>query len=208
MNRLEIKEKAKVLAKENMKTFWGGLLIIIAISVLCSLAIELLVNENSILYSVLTLVVSFFTMTLQVGFYSYLLKMVRKEEFSREDIFKYVGAVLPLATIALLVMIFTFLWSILFIIPGIIAALGYSMVYLIYVERPNQLPMEYLSQSKEMMYGYKWDYFVFTLSFLGWIVFSVITLGIGLIWTVPYMSIAEIIYYDELKTKKELAEGN
>jgi len=204
MNRLEIKEKAKEIAKEQLKNFWGSLLIIIAISFLCSLAVELLVNENSILYSVLTLVISFFTMTLQVGFYSYLLKMVRNEEKSREDLFKYVGAVLPLATIAILVIIFSFLWSLLFIIPGIIAALGYSMVYLIYVDKPDKLPMEYLSQSKEMMNGYKWDYFVFSLSFLGWILFSVVTLGIGLIWTIPYMSIAEIIYYEELRKKKEI----
>lgn len=204
MNRLEIKEKAKEIAKEQLKSFWGSLLIIIAISFLCSLAVELLVNENSILYSVLTLVISFFTMTLQVGFYSYLLKMVRNEEKSREDLFKYVGAVLPLATITILVIIFSFLWSLLFIIPGIIAALGYSMVYLIYVDKPDKLPMEYLSQSKEMMNGYKWDYFVFSLSFLGWILFSVVTLGIGLIWTIPYMSIAEIIYYEELRKKKEI----
>ena len=203
MNRLEIKEKAKVLAKEYLKSFWGGLLIIVAITIVCTLAIDLLINENSILYSVLTLVLSCFTMTLQIGFYSYLLKIIRQEEGNREDIFKYVGAVIPLITITLLVMIFTFLWSLLFIVPGIIAALGYSMVYLLYIDQPDQLPMEYLNKSNEMMKGYKWDYFKFSLSFLGWIVFSIITFGIGLIWTIPYVSFAETIYYVELKKKKE-----
>ncbi len=203
MNRLEIKEKAKVLAKEHLKSFWGGLLIIVAITIVCTLAIDLLINENSILYSVLTLVLSCFTMTLQIGFYSYLLKIIRQEEGNREDIFKYVGAVIPLITITLLVMIFTFLWSLLFIVPGIIAALGYSMVYLLYIDQPDQLPMEYLNKSNEMMKGYKWDYFKFSLSFLGWIVFSIITFGIGLIWTIPYVSFAETIYYVELKKKKE-----
>ena len=203
MNRLEIKEKARTIVKENFKNFWSGFLIIIAISLICHFAIELLFDEKSIIYSVLTLVVSCFTMTLQVGFFSYMLKMIREEEFDREDIFKYIGAVLPIITISLLVFIFTFLGCILLIIPGIIIALGYAMVYLIYVDSEEMLPMEYLNKSREMMYGYKWDYFIFTLSFLGWILFSVITLGIGLIWTIPYMSIAEILYYDELKKVKE-----
>lgn len=203
MNRLEIKEKARTIAKENLKSFWGGFLIILAISLLCNLVVELLFDEKSIIYSALTLLVSCFTMTLQVGFYSYLLKMIREEEYSREDIFKYIGKVLPILTISLLVLIFTFLGCLLFIIPGFIIALGYAMVYPIFVDSEEMLPMEYLNKSKELMDGYKWDYFVFTLSFIGWILFSVVTLGIGLIWAVPYISIAETLYYDELKKLKE-----
>lgn len=203
MNRFEIKEKAKNIVKENFKSFWGGFLIIIAISLLGEIGIQLLLDENSILNSVLTLVFSFFTLTLQIGFYSYMLKMVREEEFSREDIFKYIGNVLPIATISLLVFVFTFLGMLLFIVPGIILALGFSMVYLIYVDSDEKLPMEYLNESKELMDGYKWDYFKFTLSFIGWILLSIITLGIGLIWTIPYISTAQIVYYDELKKQKE-----
>ncbi len=203
MNRIKIKEKAKEIVKEKWKSFWGGYLIILAISLLSAVAIEILFNENSIMYSVLTLVASFFTMTLTVGFYSYVLKMVRNEKYDREDIFKYVGAVLPIATISILAFLLTFLWSILFVIPGIIAALGYTMVYLIYIDREEMLPMEYLTESKELMQGYKWNYFVFNLSFIGWILFSVITLGLGLIFVIPYITIADTLYYDELKKIKE-----
>lgn len=203
MDRIEIKAKAKEIVKEKWKSFWGGYLVILAISLLCAIAIEILFKESSVIYSVLTLVASFFTMTLTVGFYSFVLKMVRNEEYSREDIFKYIGAVLPIATISILVFLFTFLWSILLIIPGIIAALGYTMIYLIYVDSEEMLPMEYLTKSKEMMQGYKWNYFVFNLSFIGWILFSVITLGLGLIFVIPYVTIADALYYDELKKLKE-----
>lgn len=203
MNRLEIKEKAKEIVKENLKDFWKGYLVVLAISFLCSFGIELLVNDGTFLYSVLTILVSFFTMTLSVGLYSYVIKMVRKEEFSREDIFKYVGEVLPIATISLLVVIFTLLLGLLFIIPGIMAALAFSMVFLIYVDSEKCLPMEYLLKSKEMMQGYKWDYFVFVLSFVGWILFSIVTLGLGLIFVIPYITISEVLYYEELKKIKE-----
>lgn len=203
MNRVEIKEKAKKIARENFKQFWAGYLMLIAVSFVLSFGIELLFDRESTIYAVLTLVASCFTSTLSVGFYSYLLKMVRKEEFSRNDIFAYIGKVLPILAISLLTAIFTFLWSILFIIPGIIAALSYSMVYLLYAEDQSSSAMDYLDQSKELMRGYKWDYFVFNLSFLGWMLLSVLTLGILFIWVIPYYSVAEVLYYDELKKLKE-----
>ena len=203
MNRIEIKEKAKEILKENFKGFWVGYLIVLAISFLITLAIELLTNEGSVIYNCLTLVASFFTATLSVGFYSYTLKMVRGEDYEKEDLFQFVGKILPIVAITLLMTIFVFLWSILLIIPGIIAALGYSMIFYLYADNQDDSPMEYLSKSKEMMNGYKWDYFVFGLSFIGWILLCVITLGIALIYVVPYVSIAQSIYYNELKTLKE-----
>lgn len=203
MNRLEIKEKAKGILKENFKGFWKGYLIILAISFLCAFVIELLFDRGSIIYNCFTIIASFFTMTLSVGLYSYLLKMVRGEEYTREDLFSYVGKIFPIVTISILVTIFCFLWSILLIIPGIIAAISYTMVFLIFVDSSELSPMEYLEQSKEMMHGFKWDYFVFCLSFLGWILLSIITCGIGFIWTIPYITISEVIYYDELKKLKK-----
>lgn len=203
MNRVEIKERAKIFSKEHLKDFWAGYGILIAISFLLSFGIELLFDKTSTLYAVLTFVASCFTMTLSVGFYSYLLKMVRNEEYSRNDLFAFVGKVLPIVAISLLTTIFTMLWSILFIIPGIIAALSYSMVYMLYAEDQSSTAMDYLDQSKELMRGYKWNYFVFGLSFLGWILLSVLTFGILLIWVLPYYTVAEVMYYDELKTLKE-----
>lgn len=202
MNRVEIKEKAKAIVKENFKQFWAGYLIIIAISLLLTFGIELLFNKESTIYAVLTLVASCFTSTLSVGFYCYLIKMVRKEEFSRNDIFAFIGKVFPILAITLLTVIFTLLGCILFIIPGIIAAFSFSMVYLIYAEDQSLNAMDYLDKSREMMKGYKWDYFVFGLSFIGWIIVAVLTFGIGLVFVLPYVTVAEVVYYDELKKLK------
>lgn len=203
MNRIEIKEKAKVLVKENFKNFWKGYLTILAISLLCNFTIELLLDNGSTLYNCLTLVVSFFTSTLSVGFTYYVLKMTRGEEVEREDLFKFVGNILPITVISVLMMVFVLLGAVLFIIPGIIIALSYAMVFYLYAENQEHTPMDYLSQSKELMKGYKWDYFVFELSFLGWILFGIVTFGIGLIWVIPYVTIAQTIYYTELKVLKK-----
>ncbi len=200
MNRLDIKKKAKAILKENFKVFWEGYLIIFALSFVLNLGIGLIFG-SSMIGTVLSLVASCFSMTLSVGFYSYLLKMIRKESFSREDIFKFINKVLPIIVISLLVGIFCFLWSILFIIPGIIAALSYSMVYYIFTENSELTAMDYLEKSKKMMNGYKLDYFLFNLSFMGWMILSILTLGLLLIWTLPYFSISQALYYDELKKK-------
>lgn len=202
MNHNLIKEKAKKVTKKNIKIFWIGYFTIFVISFLCSFGIALLFEKNSLIFNCLTLATTCFTATLTVGFYYYVLKIIRGEEVVKEDLFKFVGKVLPILAISILTTIFIFLWSLLFIIPGIIMALGYAMTLFIYVDNPEEPPMEYLIKSKEMMNGYKWDYFLFCLSFLGWILLGIITFGIALIWVIPYVSMAQGIYYEDLKNLK------
>ena len=86
----------------------------------------------------------------------------------------------------------------LFIVPGIILSLGLSMASIIVIDS-DLGPIDVLKKSWEMMKGYKWNYFVFILSFLGWILLSPFTFFLLLIWLVPYMTVAEIIYYEKLK---------
>ncbi len=203
MNRIEIKEKSKKITKENFKNIWKGYLIVLGISFLCSLVISIFFEKESIFYYSLSLLTSFFTSTLTAGFYFYILKIVRNKNIVKEDLFKFIGNVLPIVTISLLTTIFVFLFSLLFIIPGIIVALSYAMSLYIYIDNPNKTPMECLSQSKIMMNGYKMDYLVFCLSFLGWILLGLLTFGIALIWAIPYINVAQALYYDELKKRKE-----
>lgn len=203
MNRVEIKKRAKDLMHEKLKDFWLGYLIVMGISLLGSLAISILTKEGSILYNTLTIVFGFFTSTLSVGFYSYILKIIRKEEYKREDVFAYISDIGPIVVLSILMTLIIFLWSLLLIIPGIIAAVGYSLALYVYVDNKDLSPMEILNKSKEMMNGYKWDYVVFELSFLGWIILGGLTLGILYIWVIPYMTYAQTIYYEELKKLKE-----
>lgn len=203
MNRVEIKKRAKDLMHEKLKDFWLGYLIVMGISFLGSLAIGILTKEGSILYSTLTLVFGFFTTTLSVGFYSYILKIIRKEEYKREEVFAYISDIVPIVVLSILMTLIIFLWSLLLIIPGIIAAVGYSLALYVYVDNKGLQPMEILNKCKEMMNGYKWDYVVFELSFLGWIILGALTFGILYIWVIPYMTYAQTIYYEELKKLKE-----
>ena len=66
----------------------------------------------------------------------------------------------------------------------------------------NTNPMDCIRKSKEMMNGYKMDYFMLVLSFFGWLLLGIFTLGILYIWLVPYMNVTFILYYEELKKVK------
>ena len=82
--------------------------------------------------------------------------------------------------------------------------MGLAYSFIVYIILDNDINgKEALTKSREMMKGYKWDFFVFNLSFLGWIILGIFTLGILYIWLIPYMSIAEVIYYERLKKIKE-----
>lgn len=101
-----------------------------------------------------------------------------------------------------LVGLFTFLWSLLFIIPGIVKSFSYSMSLYILAENKGKPALECIKESKDMTNGYKMDLFVLELSFIGWILLSSITLGIALIWVAPYMYATYTNAYNFLKTQK------
>ena len=103
--------------------------------------------------------------------------------------------------------LFTFLWSLLFIIPGIIKSLSYAMTPYLLDDCKDLPAKQALKVSMRMMNGHKWELFVFHLSFLGWQLLSILTIGILSIFLVsPYQATALAGYYEERK-KSALEEG-
>ena len=98
--------------------------------------------------------------------------------------------------------LFTFLWSLLFVVPGIIKYFSYSMAMYIVAENPGMSSLEAISRSKEMMNGRKMDLFVLGLSFIGWILLGYITFGIAYIWVIPYMSTTYANFYNKVKGER------
>jgi len=220
MNRVEIKKRAKELIKGRLWDFWKGYFIYALIIGIISSAIQILFKIDSLKTCLVSLnvggevmcyltkadlvaegvsiVVSFATAFLAIGFVLYTMKYARGESLDINDIFNYKKAFVPTFLLMFFISLFTSLWSLLFIIPGIIAALSYTMSRYIYCDKELS-PLECINASREMMRGYKLDYFIFELSFIGWIILGPFTLGLIYIWLIPYMSTAEVLYYDELK---------
>ena len=135
------------------------------------------------------------------GIYSYFLKRSRDKKVTWKEIFSQTNLFVYFIIISLLVGLFTTLWSLLLIIPGIIAALSYSQVFFVKLDNPDIGYMDAIKKSKELMKGHKWDYFLFNLSFIGWVILGIFTLGILYFWLIPYMSVAQCNFYNKLIEK-------
>ncbi len=103
--------------------------------------------------------------------------------------------------------LYIILWSLLFVIPGIIKSFEYLMVPYILGDNPDISKEEAFALSKQMMMGHKWDAFVLNLSFLGWILLSVCTLGIlHMFYVTPYINYTTAALYRRLSGADKVAE--
>ena len=103
----------------------------------------------------------------------------------------------------LLVYIYTILWTLLLIIPGIIKSLSYSMVPFVLKDNPELSFNAAIERSMAMMEGHKWEYFCLILTFIGWFLLIIITAGIASLWVTPYMSATFANYYEAVKAEYE-----
>jgi uncharacterized membrane protein len=98
-----------------------------------------------------------------------------------------------------LVTLFVALWSLLLIIPGLIKAYAYAMTPFILEENPDMPAYDAIKYSEKIMMGHKWDFFILNLSFIGWAILCCFTFGIGYLWLIPYIQLAQCEFYEDLK---------
>ncbi len=127
------------------------------------------------------------------------LKVLDSEKIEPGMLFKGFESFANTFSAGILIVIYTFLWSLLLIIPGIIAAFSYSMTFYIMRENPEMSASQAIEASKKMMYGHKWRLFDLYFSFLGWILLCMLSFGIASIYVTPYMSVATAVFYADLK---------
>ncbi len=94
--------------------------------------------------------------------------------------------------------LFIVLWTFLFIIPGIVKSYSYSMAAYIAAENPDMSATDAITASKELMDGNKWRLFCLDLSFIGWSILCIFTLGIGTLFLRPYREAAFAAFYREI----------
>jgi uncharacterized membrane protein len=96
-------------------------------------------------------------------------------------------------------------WSMLFLIPGVIASYSYSMMHFVMAENPDMSANEAIRESKRLMKGNKWRFFCLQLSFIGWELLAIFfTAGIGLLWVVPYQQAAYAAFYRDICPKQQI----
>lgn len=115
-------------------------------------------------------------------------------------IFKKYGAILG---VTLLTTLYTALWTMLLVVPGIIKSYSYAMTYYIHHDNQALSAEEAICQSMKMMEGKKLDLFLLDISFIGWYLLAILSLGIGFFWLIPYHQTARVAFYQQLCENNE-----
>ncbi len=146
------------------------------------------------------MLLDFADMIVSLGFLIFLLNTVRGTGAIYANLldgFNYWWKIIILEVLMSLLVI---LWSLLLIVPGIVAAYRYSMARYLLITRPELGILDCLRESKRLTYGHKKELFMLDLSFLGWYLLSIIPI-IGwfqLVWVTPYRGISALLYYEQI----------
>ncbi len=192
MNRIELKSAAKSQIAGKIGILFVIGLIIGAISTGAGILLGLIPGGSIIASVILT---PAFTLSM-IRVY---LNVMRGNTPVAGDAFSGFDDFWSAFKVTFLVGLFTFLWSLLFVIPGIIKAFSYSMSLYILADNKGKPALECINESKKITNGHKMDLFVLELSFIGWLFVVALTLGIAAIWVGPYMQTTYANAYELLK---------
>lgn len=185
------------MARESLKGKWG-----LAVGAyLIVLIITIVAQFLPILGIIIGLLIGG---PLGVGICYFTLNISRNQEATVGQVFEGFNNFETAFSAHILRSIFIFLWTLLLIIPGIIATYRYAMTYYILADDKTIGGMDALRKSSEMMEGNKWRLFLLHLNFLGWAVLCILTFGIGLLWLYPYMGVSVAKFYDDIKSNRPI----
>jgi len=192
LNRAELKSAAKSQIKGKIGVLF---LITLVISLISGLAggILSLIPMGGVVATVII------TPAFALSVIRVYLNVVKGETPSVSDAFNGFDDFWAAFKVNFLVGLFTFLWSLLFVVPGIIKGISYSMAIYVLAENKGKPALECIKESKAMTEGHKMELFVLALSFIGWLFLVVVTFGIAGIWVFPYMSATLANVYNTLK---------
>lgn len=202
-----LREKARQTLQGRWMNFVGYTIVILILSAVIPNVFERIDPKDSAgLGTILSLLYSLLIVNaVTMGVYALYLRAARGQEVSLGMIFEYFsnGRYVKTILFYLLMGIYLFLWTLLLLIPGIIKSFSYALAPLVLIDDPQLTVNEAITRSRQMMDGYKWKLFCLYLSFIGWLLLSIVTLGIGLLWIIPYMQASLSHFYLELKEKQQ-----
>ena len=158
-------------------------------------------KDSPAILHLIGLVLFILALPLTWGYQTLFLGAVRGGEVTAKDMFEGYNKELfsRVLTTTLLYYVYVFLWSLLLLIPGCIKAYSYAMTPYILKDNPEMKNNAAIEESMRMMDGHKLELFMLDLSFIGWALLSLLTCGIGFLWLAPYMNMARVNFYEDLK---------
>ena len=183
------RKEAKRRALDTLKNRWGEAIVVSLLYSIILSALSAVIGVGGLLFGSILL----------IGYYTIQIEAMKNKKFTIEKIIsglngETIGTRIILSVIKNL---YIFLWSLLFIIPGIVKSYAYILSEFIALENPEMSASECLRKSQEMMDGHKKELFILDLSFIGWHILCVLSFGIGYLFLNPYIIQTRVQYIDE-----------
>lgn len=185
-------------ATESLKGKWGLAIGVYVVYALITIGVSFALSSVGldIIGSIISLIIGG---PFALGLVIFSLSIVRKKNSNFEQLFSGFNYFSKAFVANLLVNIFTLLWALLLIIPGIIKALAYSMTFYIIADNKNIDAIDAIDKSRKIMDGHKWELFGLWLWFLLLSILCIFTIGIGFLWLYPYIGVRMAIFYESIK---------
>ena len=215
---MQLNSELRAQARERLEGKWGTFVLmtflmlviqtILQIPGYIGSLLEILSPENvlaSLSFSNISNILSLLALPLSWGLTVSLLRNHREESVDLENLFDgFRGGRYTRVFCALfLVRLFTILWTLLLIIPGIMKAFSYALTPYIIMDESELTARQAITRSCEIMQGRRWKLFCLYLSFIGWGILSILTFGIGFLWLAPYMNASIAAFYEDARAEYE-----
>lgn len=145
--------------------------------------------------------------TVELGYAKFLLKQYDRKELQFSDLFSQFERFGTGFAQKFLRTLYTCLWALLLVIPGIVKGLSYAMTPFILEEHPEMTASEAIKASMKLMDGHKMDLFILGLTFIGWEILACLTMGIGFLFLNPYMNAAYAAFYRNISGQRQEARS-
>ena len=145
--------------------------------------------------------------TVELGYAKFLLKQYDRKELQFSDLFSQFERFGTGFAQKFLRTLYSCLWALLLVIPGIVKGLSYAMTPFILEEHPEMTASEAIKASMKLMDGHKMDLFILGLTFIGWEILACLTMGIGFLFLNPYMNAAYAAFYRNISGQRQEARS-
>ena len=215
---MQLNSELRAQARERLEGKWGTFVLMTFLFYVIQALLQIpgsvgdllkvLSPENALTsesLSTLSVMLSLLALPLSWGLTVSLLRNHREESVDLENLFDgFRGGRYTRVFCALfLVNLFTFLWALLLIIPGIMKAFSYALTPYIIMDESELTARQAITRSCEIMEGRRWKLFCLYLSFIGWGILSLLTFGIGFLWLAPYMNASIAAFYEDARAEYE-----
>ncbi len=147
---------------------------------------------------IILLIYNVFAAVLRVGFSGTCLKASRRQSIAFSDLFVAFSFFFKTFFLNVIKGVLIYIGYALFVVPGIILSMCYAMTDFVLLDDPTKSVFEILSESRRLMKGLKWRFFVQRISYFGWYLLEYVTSGIASVWVTPYVLTGDAIFYDRV----------